>query len=159
MIFLLVLGVGTYQRADVARVGEPVPDFTPRVLGGDDEIRFRDLRGKPVVINFWASWCVPCEDEAPILEEAHERYGDEITFLGIDIRDSESAALAFVERHGLDYLHVRDDGMAIYTDYGLTGQPETFFVDHDGILVQHIPGPFDEASFEQALDLLVRRSV
>jgi len=159
VVFLIVLGMGTYERTDVPRPGDRVPDFTARLLGSEEELSLRDLRGKPIVMNFWASWCGPCDEEAPILREAWESYGDRVTFLGVDIRDAESDALEFVDEFGLDYLHVRDEGMAIYAEYGLTGQPETFFVDHNGILVEHIPGAFDESQFGDALDLLVRRSV
>jgi cytochrome c biogenesis protein CcmG/thiol:disulfide interchange protein DsbE len=159
VIFLGVLGVGTYRRADVPQPGDRVPGFTARLLGSSDELTFEDLRGKPVVMNFWASWCVPCEDEAPILRRAYEAYGDDVSFLGVDIRDRESDALDFVDEHRLGYPNVRDEGLAIYAAYGLTGQPETFFIDHNGILVEHIAGPFDAASFAQALDVLVRRNV
>jgi len=159
VIFLVILGVGTYKRSDVPQPGDRAPGFTARLLGSSEELSLADLRGRPVVMNFWASWCGPCEEEAPILRRAHETYEDEITFLGVDIRDSQSDALDFVDEYGLDYLHVRDEGMAIYSQYGLTGQPETFFIDHNGILVEHIAGPFDEASFAQALDVLVRRNV
>jgi len=159
VVFLIVLGMGTYERTDVPRPGDRVPNFTARLLGSEGELELTDLRGKPVVMNFWASWCGPCDEEAPILREAYETYGDRITFLGVDIRDSESDALEFVEEFDLEYDHVRDEGMAIYAQYGLTGQPETFFIDQDGVLVEHIPGAFDEAQFGDALDLLVRRSV
>ena len=155
--FLVILGIGTYKRTDVPTAGKAVPDFTAPLLVGDGEMTMSDLEGKPVVLNFWASWCAPCKDEAPILQAAHERYGDRITFLGIDIRDARSDALEFVQEYGLTYPSVRDEGMHVYADYGLTGQPETFFIDADGILVEHVPGPVDEESLFQAIDVLLRR--
>lgn len=154
---LVVLGIATYKQADVPQVGAPVPDFTAELLAGDGTVALSDLRGEPVVINFWASWCAPCEDEAPLFKRAHELYGDRIAFLGIDIKDARTDALAFVEEYGLDYPSVRDETQEIYAAYGLTGQPETFFVDADGILVKHFPGPVDEAALFDTLDILVRR--
>lgn len=116
-----------------------------------------ELEGKPVVLNFWASWCGPCKEEVPLLQAAHERYGDRITFLGVDIRDANSDALEFVDEYGVTYPSVRDEEMRVYADYGLTGQPETFFVDARGILVEHVPGPVDEEALFRAIDVLLRR--
>ncbi|HWC12963.1 MAG TPA: TlpA disulfide reductase family protein [Actinomycetota bacterium] len=155
--FLVVLGSATYDRAHVPAPGERIPDFSAPLLIGEGDLGRDDLRGKPAVINFWASWCGPCEDEAPLLQQAHETYGDRITFLGIDIRDARSDAEEFVETYGLTYPSIRDETMEIYADFGLTGQPETFFVDADGILVRHVPGPVTEESLAQMLDVLVRR--
>ena len=115
------------------------------------------LSGKPAVINFWASWCAPCEDEAPLFKEAHERFGDRVEFVGVDIRDSRTDALEFIEKYDLAYTHVRDEGLQIYDDYGLTGQPETFFVDHNGIVVEHVNGPVFEDTLYELLDILVAR--
>ena len=155
--FLIILGLGTYQRTDVPTPGKAVPDFTAPLLGGDGSLTMSDLEGKPVMLNFWASWCGPCKDEAPLLQAAHERYGDRISFLGVDIRDANSDALEFVAEYGLTYPSVRDEQMRVYADYGLTGQPETFFVDAQGILVEHVPGPVDEERLLQAIEILLRR--
>ena len=155
--FLIVLGMGTYARVDVPTAGKQVPDFTAPLLGGEGDLALSDLAGKPVVLNFWASWCGPCKDEAPLFKRAHAEYGDRIAFLGVDIRDALSDALEFVEAYGLTYPSVRDEGMRIYADYGLTGQPETFFIDAEGVLVEHVAGPVDEDGLFQMLDVLVRR--
>ena len=155
--FLIILGIGTYKRTDVPTAGKAVPAFTAPLLVGDGDLALADLKGKPIVLNFWASWCAPCKDEAPLLQDAHERFGDRVTFLGVDIRDARSDALEFVEEYGLTYPSVRDEGMRVYADYGLTGQPETFFIDSDGVLVEHVPGPVDGESLSRALDVLLSR--
>jgi cytochrome c biogenesis protein CcmG/thiol:disulfide interchange protein DsbE len=155
--FLIILGIGTYKRVDVPVAGDKVPSFSAPLLVGDGELSLSDLAGKPLVVNFWASWCLPCRDEAPLFQRAYEEFGDEITILGIDIRDARTDALDFRDEYGVTFPSVRDEGMSIYAAYGLTGQPETFFIDADGVLVEHIPGPVDEAGLFQRLDVLIRR--
>lgn len=159
VVFVGLLAVAVAGKTEPPEVGEPVPRFRAELLLDEGEFSSDQLEGKPAVINFWASWCVPCRDEAPLFREAVERYGDRVTFIGVDILDARSDALAFVERYGLDgYLHVRDTDRAIYEAFGLTGQPETFFVDENGVLVEHVPGPVFEESLFPLLDLLVARS-
>lgn len=158
LVFVGLLTVAVASKTEPPEVGDPAPEFEADLLRADGDFTSEELRGKPAVINFWASWCAPCEDEAPLLREAVRRYGDRITFLGVDILDARSDALAFVEEHDLDYLHVRDTDRAIYESFGLTGQPETFFLDEDGTIVEHVPGPVLEESFFPLLDLLVARS-
>lgn len=159
LLFLGLLAVAVAGKTDPPEVGEPVPEFEAELLLDEGEFGSDQLRGKPAVLHFWASWCVPCRDEAPLYEEAVRRYGDRITFVGVDIRDARSDALAFIEKYGLgDYLHVRDTDRSISEAFGLTGQPETFFIDEDGLLVEHVPGPIFGESFFPLLDLLVARS-
>ncbi|HEX2051903.1 MAG TPA: TlpA disulfide reductase family protein [Actinomycetota bacterium] len=155
--FLALLAWAVTQSGDVPAPGDAAPGFRAPLLGGGGELGLEELRGKPVVLNFWASWCVPCEDEAPMLRRAHRRYGDRVAFVGVDVRDARSDALAFVERYGLTYPSVRDERQEIYRDYGLTGQPETFFIDADGTIVEHVNGPLTDAGLTSLLDALVRR--
>jgi cytochrome c biogenesis protein CcmG, thiol:disulfide interchange protein DsbE len=131
-------------------------------LDGEDEIRLSDYRGKAVVLNFWASWCEPCKDEAPMLEEAWQRYrGDGLVVLGIDAQDFRTDARRFVERYGLTYPIAFDGNGASLGRFGNTGFPETWFLGRDGRLVgEHIVGPFDREQLEEnvraALDTPVR---
>ena len=155
--FLGLLAIALINNSPPPQVGDPAPSFEAELLTGDGELALEDLRGKPVVINVWASWCVPCKDEAPMLSEANARYGDQVTFVGVDIRDARSSALEFVERYDLDYLHVRDEDLAIYDDFGLTGQPETFFLDENGVILEHVPGPLAREQLFQLLDSLTAR--
>lgn len=155
--FLALLGVALVKNSPPPQVGDAAPAFEAELLSGEGELALADLRGKPVVINFWASWCVPCRDEAPMLSEAAQRYGDEVAFVGVDIRDARSSAIAFAERWDLDYTHVRDEDLTIYDDFGLTGQPETFFLDEDGVILEHVPGPLARETLFQLLDSLVAR--
>ena len=157
LVFIGLLTAAVDRRGGVPQRGDEAPDLTAPLLAGDGSFSLADV-DKPVFLNFWASWCGPCKDEAPLLRRAHELYGDDVEFVGIDVKDSRSAAIAFARRHGIDYTLVRDDG-SIYADYGLTGQPESFFVDGDGVIVEHVAGPFlSEADLFGLLDVLVARN-
>lgn len=156
--FVGLLVVALMNNSPAPEVGDPAPSFEAELLSGEGELALEELRGKPVVINFWASWCVPCRDEAPMLSEAAARYGDEVNFVGVDIRDARSSAVEFADRWDLDYVHVRDEDLAIYDDFGLTGQPETFFLDEDGVILEHIPGPLARETLFQLLDSLTARA-
>ncbi|MQB00329.1 MAG: redoxin domain-containing protein [Actinobacteria bacterium] len=155
--FVALLGYGIGQRGTTLLEGDVVPDFSAPLLTGSGELRLSELRGQPVFVNFWWSGCVPCEEEAPLLSAAADRYGDDVFFLGINIRDARSEALAFAAEEDLDFAHVRDEGMDIYRRWGLTGQPESFFIDSDGVLVEHVPGQLDRETLLQFLDVLVAR--
>jgi cytochrome c biogenesis protein CcmG, thiol:disulfide interchange protein DsbE len=158
ILFVTVLGVATLRKVDTLGPGSRAPDFSAPRLGGGGSIALSDLRGKPVVLNFWASWCAPCKDEAPLLRDAYAAYGSKVHFLGIDVRDARTSALAFERSNRMTYPSVRDEGFQIGDDYGLTGQPESFFVDQNGVIVQHIPGPLTRQELFDLLDVLVRRN-
>jgi cytochrome c biogenesis protein CcmG/thiol:disulfide interchange protein DsbE len=159
LLFIGLLVFGLRATGGPPAPGDAAPDFeaAPLVDAGAP-VSLSDFRGRPILLNFWASWCEPCLDEAPMLRRAHDAFGDEVAFIGVDIRDSRPDALEFVDRHRLDYVHVRDEQLAIYRDYGLTGQPESFLIDADGDVVQHIQGPFlSEGDLFALLDDLVAR--
>ncbi|MDQ3662067.1 MAG: TlpA family protein disulfide reductase [Actinomycetota bacterium] len=156
--FIALLTYGVVKAPAAPQVGERAPAFSAPLLQGEGTSSLQDLRGKPLVINFWASWCEPCKAEAPLLEEAHDAYAGEVSFLGVDVRDARSDARAFVAEYGVGYPSVRDETRSIYRAYGLTGQPETFFIDSEGIIVDHVAGPLlrrDELF--TMLDVLVSR--
>ena len=155
--FVALLTVAVMRQGGELKVGDAAPAFSAPALSGEGSSSLSDLKGKPVVLNFWASWCEPCKDEAELFKEAAERYQGRAHFVGINIRDARSDALAFVEDYELDYLQLRDEALAVYDDYGLTGQPETFFIDHDGKLIEHVAGPVEADTLYSVMDLLVAR--
>ncbi|HEX2235419.1 MAG TPA: TlpA disulfide reductase family protein [Actinomycetota bacterium] len=155
--FLGLLAAGVARRAGPPGPGEAAPPFTAPALAGDGTVSLAELEGRPVVLNFWASWCGPCRQEAPALQRAHEAYGDRVAIVGVDVRDSKSDALAFARRHSLDYALVRDESGSIASAYGLTGQPESFFIDSQGTVVEHVAGPVSEDDLATLLDVLVSR--
>jgi cytochrome c biogenesis protein CcmG/thiol:disulfide interchange protein DsbE len=117
-------------------VGKTLPAFSLEVLGSDERLTAADLEGKAVVVNFWASWCAPCIEEAPDLQAAHVRYADDdVVVLGVNVQDSEKDALAFAEKYGTTYPIVRDPNLTLYKELGVRGLPETFFVDKQGVFI------------------------
>ena len=118
-------------------------------------LRLQDLRGYPVVINFWASWCGPCRSEIPRFTAAAARLHGKVAFVGVDVQDVTSDARAFLPRFHVNYVSVRDGGDGSYSAYGLTGVPETYFVDARGRVLRHVPGVVSESQLEQDLRAIV----
>ncbi|HMH46236.1 MAG TPA: TlpA disulfide reductase family protein [Solirubrobacteraceae bacterium] len=105
-------------------------------------VTLSDLRGTPVVLNFWASWCVPCQEEASTLERAWRQQARPrgVLFLGLDMQDVTTDAHSFIRHYAIDYPNIRDPSNDIARAYGVTGVPETFFIGSDGHIVGHIIG-------------------
>jgi cytochrome c biogenesis protein CcmG, thiol:disulfide interchange protein DsbE len=133
--------------ADELAQGKQVeaPAFTLDRLDADGKLAIAALKGKAVVVNFWASWCIPCRDEAPVLQQTYERYRDRgLVVLGVDVNDFRQDARRFMERYGVTYPVVYDGKGSTVGKWGVTGFPETFFVDRSGRLVgERISGPVD----------------
>jgi cytochrome c biogenesis protein CcmG, thiol:disulfide interchange protein DsbE len=130
------------------------PESWPQELRpalSDSRISLRELRGWPVVLNFWASWCLPCKKEAPRLRAAANEHRGEVAFLGIDVQDFESDALRFLERYDANYISVRDGGDSTYRAYGLTGLPETYFLDVRGRVVAHTVGELSASGLDAGI--------
>jgi cytochrome c biogenesis protein CcmG, thiol:disulfide interchange protein DsbE len=109
--------------------------------GDDGAISIDELRGSPVVLNFWASWCGPCADEARLLQQGWKRWGKHgVIFVGLDMQDLRDDARAFLRRWGVDYPTIRDPGKKISRSYGATGIPETYFISPRGRVVAHVVG-------------------
>ena len=118
---------------------------------GDGRIALGELRGYPLVINFWASWCIPCKAEAPALAASARAHAGKVAFLGIDVQDLTSDARRFLRRHGANYVSVRDGGNSVYAAYGLTGVPETYYLDRRGRIVAHSLGQLSRDELEQGI--------
>lgn len=137
----------------------PAPDFTLERLDAEGDLTLSSLRGKGVVVNFWASWCIPCKDEAPLLEQAWQDNKERgLVILGVDSQDFRDDARSFMKRFGLTYPIVYDGKGSTLGKYGITGFPETFFVGRDGNLVDvHIVGGLDSEQnrerFEEGIEL------
>ena len=138
-------------------IGKPAPDFTLPVLNGNGtKLHLASLKGKVVMVNFWASWCQPCQQEASVLQRVWTKWqSKDVVLLGVDGAEAERDALNFVHQHGITYQNVRDTidgGTAI--SYGATANPETFFINEDGMVVARWIGPIDEQSVQAELTKL-----
>jgi cytochrome c biogenesis protein CcmG/thiol:disulfide interchange protein DsbE len=134
----------------------PAPDFDLELLDGSGRLRLSSLEGeKVVVLNFWASWCLPCKDEAPILQAGWERWRDRgVLFLGVDAQDFKSDARRFVARYGITYPSVYDGRGSTLGRFGVTGFPETYFVDRRGRLVgERVQGPVTAEQLDRNIRL------
>jgi cytochrome c biogenesis protein CcmG/thiol:disulfide interchange protein DsbE len=138
-LFGLLVWKLTHQ-SHPAKVGGPVPNFALKRLDGDGTLSLTSLRGKPAVINFFASWCAPCKQEATVLENAWRQYKGRVSFVGVDYHDVTSDGRRFLRAHDVTYPTVADGSGMIGDKYGLTGVPETFVVNAQGRLLAHIAG-------------------
>jgi cytochrome c biogenesis protein CcmG/thiol:disulfide interchange protein DsbE len=165
LLALLVVRVVSNDRADalaadVAAGKDPAaPAFTLHRLDGPGTLGLPALRGKVVVLNFWASWCTPCKQEAAVLEQAWRRWhGRGVVVLGVDAQDFTSDARRFMRRHGVTYPNVHDGPGAVAGSYGVSGFPETWFVDRRGkLVVEHVSGPIAPDRIDRDLMLALAR--
>ena len=123
--------------------GQPAPAFSLRALTSGEEVSLQALRGRPVVINFWASWCGPCKMEHPVLEWGAREYGDQAQFLGVVFEDSEENARGFLKKLGASFPQLYDPRSRTAVGYGVAGVPETYFIDAQGIIRGKHVGPID----------------
>jgi len=147
---LVLVGVILNKRQQgTVQPGDAIPDFTlPLFSGyeyeGKSEVKLSDFQGKVVVLNFWASWCKPCEQEAAELEEAWQTYKDsgQVVFLGADYVDTEPEARAYLKKFGISFYNGPDMGTRISQIFRIRGVPETYFIDPNGVLYYVKVGPF-----------------
>jgi cytochrome c biogenesis protein CcmG/thiol:disulfide interchange protein DsbE len=159
---LVGLGFGLTRNARLlptVSVGKPAAPFELEALDGN-RLSSRDLRGRPMVINFWASWCTECRKEHPLLMEAHDRLGDRIAFVGVIFQDSATNARGYLVEMGDvatgSYPNLKDPGSRVAIDYGVYGVPETFFVDRQGVVVAKQVGRVTPEILDVELGRLLR---
>ncbi|MFO7678962.1 MAG: TlpA disulfide reductase family protein [Chloroflexota bacterium] len=141
--------------------GQPAPAFTVEYFNGyeweDKPISsLEELQGKVVVLNFWASWCVECRVEADLLEQASRQYAaEDVVFLGIAYADVEPNALAYLEEFNITYPNAPDLRTAISNKYEITGVPETFFIDKNGVIANVVIGPVNGPAMINTINTLL----
>jgi cytochrome c biogenesis protein CcmG/thiol:disulfide interchange protein DsbE len=164
-VFALVLGLLALVAFQMRRngplaagpvgAGEMAPEFEITTFDGVT-YQLADLRGQVVVVNFWASWCIPCEEEAAALENTWRHYKDQgVLFIGVDYVDTETAALAFMRRFNITYPNGPDLGTRISQAYRIKGVPETYFVDKTGRLAYVKIGPTNQDELMSVIEPLL----
>jgi cytochrome c biogenesis protein CcmG, thiol:disulfide interchange protein DsbE len=152
---VVVLVVGGLVTAELITAGggaatRPAPELPSQVLSGH-RVDLASLRGKPALVNFWASWCGPCKDEAPELKKFSEGLDGSATLVGVDWGDAADNARDFIAKAGWRYPILRDPSQKVGTEYGLNGLPTTFVLDADGNIVRTLQGPQTVTSLNSAL--------
>lgn len=138
--------------------GREAPDFVLPKVEGEGMIALSGLRGRPVVLNFWAAWCEPCKQEAPVLAAAEKAWRSQgVRFLGVDSEDVREDAIAFEATYGVEYGSVFDPERTVANVYGVLGYPETFFIDADGIIRAKYVGPLDAETLDAYLAQITAR--
>ena len=143
------------QFGEVAIQEGPAREFTLNLFDGRT-LSLTDLRGKVVLVDFWASWCPPCRQEASGLAQVYREYeGRGVEFVGIDIWDTDSEAQKYLTRYDVTYPNGLDERGVIAVDYGVTGIPEKYFITPDGHLAKRFIGPMEKEKLRQVLDVLL----
>lgn len=155
VLIAAVFGIALARRNQSQPTSGPAPDFT--ITTFDDSLfRLSEQRGRVVIINFWASWCIPCRAEAPILQAVWERYREAgVIVVGVDYLDTDSGAIAFIEEFGLTYPNGPDLRTEISQAYRVQGVPETFVIDQNGNVAHFIYGAVNETQLNTVIDELL----
>jgi cytochrome c biogenesis protein CcmG/thiol:disulfide interchange protein DsbE len=161
IVMLLILLKGLFLNPSVVKssqIGKPAKDFEVEVLEGGSwlpktngtKVRLSDLRGHLVILNFWASWCVSCRQEAGEMEQFWTRKKDSgVIVLGVAIQDTPASAREFAQAHGKTYPIALDESGKTSIDYGVYGVPETFAIDASGVIIQKEAGPVTAKLLEE----------
>src|SRR5690242_5347800 len=162
LLALLVTQLLTPARVAVLDplVGHPAPNFSLTMLGptsGQSLLSLADLKGKAVVLNFWASWCAPCKEELPLLEQQWEQaqaQGRDVVFLGIDFEEASSDAANFLQAYHVTYPIGLDTDGSVASKYGITALPQTIFINRQGTAVKRVAGELTAQLLSNSLQLV-----
>ncbi len=136
-------------------VGKPAAAFTLQKLDGSGALTFDDTTGKVTIVNFFASWCIPCKQENPDLVRVYERYrASDVVFIGVLYQDSRDSGLKYIKDNGVTWPTASDDDGRVAFAYGVFGIPETYFIGADGVIQGRHIGPIDETTLVTAIDCL-----
>ncbi|HEX6818354.1 MAG TPA: TlpA disulfide reductase family protein [Ktedonobacterales bacterium] len=159
LVRLIAAGHAAATVAPYPLVGHAAPDFNISLWNGQSgqKLHLADLKGKPVVVNFWAWWCDSCTQEMPMLEDAYKHYSAQgVVFVGMSYVDAEAQSTSFLQQHSITYPVGPDATGEVSVAYGVTGVPETVFIGRDGKIVSKVPAQLDEKSLAAGLAGIVK---
>ena len=147
---------GAVATAGVAEVGSPAPDFVLPALDGGGDVRLADYRGRPVIVNFWASWCNPCREEFPLLKKTiREHRADQLAVIGVTFQDIADDSRSFVKKRAATWPQGIDEGGDVASAFGVRAIPQTFFVRPDGTIAARAFGITTQDKLEEPLGQLL----
>jgi cytochrome c biogenesis protein CcmG/thiol:disulfide interchange protein DsbE len=145
VVYVMAKGFGTDpHEVPFMLTGKKAPNFTIKRLDNDTIVSLDQFKGQPIVLNFWATWCGPCKMEHPVLDWAAKEYGGKAVFLGIVFEDTEVNTKRFLRDNGWSFVQLFDPKSTVAVDYGVSGVPETYFINREGIIVGKYPAPFTD---------------
>jgi cytochrome c biogenesis protein CcmG, thiol:disulfide interchange protein DsbE len=163
-VFVVLLALGLFRANQTQPTSGPAPDFELTLFegyagnAGKNPVKLSDLKGKVVVLNFWASWCIPCAQEAEDLQAVYQQYKDkDVVFLGVDWTDIEGDALNYLKRFGITFANGPDLQTRIGPRYRITGVPETYVIDREGNVQYFKASPISVAELSGVLDRLLQQ--
>ena len=164
VVFVVILAASLFKANQSQPTSGPAPDFSLSLFNGypgnvdKNPIKLSDLKGNVVVLNFWASWCIPCADEAPELQATYAKYKDKgVVYLGVDWTDIEADARNYLQRFGISYANGPDLGTKIGPQFHITGVPETYVIDQNGNVQFTKISPVKEAELSAVIDRLLKQ--
>jgi cytochrome c biogenesis protein CcmG/thiol:disulfide interchange protein DsbE len=154
-VFVIVHGFGRDpHEVPFMLTGKPAPDFTLTRVDDGRALTARELHGKPLILNFWSTWCVPCASEAPALEWGATQLAGKVEVIGVVYEDTETNVREFLHRKPSGYVQTLDAKGTAAVDFGLAGVPETYFIDAQGQIVYKHVGPIDQETLMEKARLI-----
>lgn len=158
IVVLLALGFRGTNAISSPLVGHPAPRFALKTLDGRSTVSLASLKGKPVVLNFWQSSCIPCRQEHALLLSAYKAYGTRVAFVGVSYQDTVSGAVSFLKERGGSWPALQDPDGSTAIDYGVYGIPETYFIDGSGVVRYKRVGQLTAPLLKHELKSIMRAS-
>ncbi|MEO0224060.1 MAG: TlpA disulfide reductase family protein [candidate division WOR-3 bacterium] len=144
LIIFFISILQTNKMKDSKLIRKAVNFKLPKIDNLKDSLSLSDFKGKIIILNFWASWCEPCKEEANELNKIYTNFKDSVILIGINIWDRRENALEFIKNYNLKFLNLYSKDNPISVDYGITGVPETIIIDKEGNIIYHFKGPINE---------------